>query len=323
MPPSPPTVAAEPAAGDVPLPPLPLDVWEGSKETLHRFVQIVGKIRLGAAPFRNHWWHAPFSVTARGLTTGPIPFADRAFALDFDVFDHRLLLTTNDGGVASFPLPGLSVAAFYRRTFDLLARFGIEATIRPVPYDILPADPFPDDDALRPYDPEFVHRWWRIVSWSDGVFQAFAGRFNGKTSPIHLFWHSFDLALTRFSGRRAPALPGADAVTREAYSHEVISFGWWPGDARVRAPAYYAYAAPEPETLTDQALRPHGAFWHDTGRGHLALLLYDDLRRLPDPRAALLDFLESAYQAGATTAGWNIEAFATRTAPKGTAGAVG
>ena len=303
-----PSQAATPA-----LPPLPLEAWEATKETLHRYAQIVGKVRLVAAPFRNHWWHVTLGVTTRGLTTGPmpVPHGDGAFAIDFDFLDHRLVVTTTDGAVESFALvDGLSVARFYEELFARLAALGIDVAIVAKPYELSPNEPFPTDTAHASYDPESVERWWRVLVWSDAVFEAFGGRFGGKTSPVHLFWHSFDLAVTRFSGRSVPSPEGADPVTREAYSQELISFGFWPGDARIRAPAFYSYTAPEPAALREQPLQPRQAFWQDTGRGSRALLTYDDLRRLPSPQAALLDFLESAYRAGVRTAGWDAAALA-------------
>lgn len=288
------------------LPPLPLEAWAGTKETLHRWVQVVGKVRLAASPFRNHWWNVPLYVSARGLTTGLVPYQDRGFAIDLDLVDHGLVVSSSDGRRDGFALvDGLSVAAFHRALFARLAALGVGVEIVARPYDLEPAVPFAEDEAHATYDAAYVERWWRILVWTAGVFEEFAGRFVGKTSPIHLFWHSFDLALTRFSGRRAPARTGADPVTREAYSHEVISFGFWAGDKRVPAPAFYAYAAPEPSGLTDEPLRPAAAHWSDTGNGSLALLMHEDLRILADPRAALLDFLQSAYEAGARAADWD------------------
>ncbi len=298
-------------------PPLPLAAWRPTKETLHRWAQVVGKVRLAAAPPRNHWWHVPLSLSTRGLTTGPMPAPaggdDRTFALDFDFLDHRLLVTTNAGEWDGFALEdGLSVAAFSRHLTAILGELGLAVEIRAVPFELQPPTPFAEDREHAAYDPVFAHRWWLILSRIAPVFEAFAGRFVGKTSPVHLFWHSFDLAVTRFSGRPAPDLAGADPVTREAYSHELISFGFWAGDDRVPAPAFYAYVAPEPADLTDQPLRLDAAAWDDTGRGHLALLTYEEMRSAPEPRAALLEFLESAYQAGATAAGWDEAAFQWR-----------
>lgn len=285
-------------------PPLPLDGWEDTRRTLQRFCQIVGKIRLAAAPPRNHWWHAPLYVTTRGLTTTPMLAADGTFAIDFDYIDHTLLVTTSWGDDPSFPLAGLSVAEFYARLFSILADLGIEVDILPRPFDITPTIPFPEDTTHASYDADAVHRWWRILTRTDMLFKQFNGDFLGKVSPVHLFWHSFDLAVTRFSGRPAPEIPGADPVTKEAYSHEVISFGWWPGDERVPAPAFFSYTAPEPSDLTQQPLRPDAAHWVESRGGHLALLMYDDMRAMDDPESAVLEFLTSAYQAGVRTASW-------------------
>lgn len=287
------------------LPALPLDEWAATKDTLHRYAQIVGKIRLGAQPFRNHWWHATLRPTVRGLTTGPIPHAGGAFSLDLDVLGHQLHLATSEGGTATVPLAGQSIASFHRQTIDGLARLGVAVAIHAVPYELEPTTPFPDDTDPCAYDPDAARRWWRIVLWCEGVFQQFASRFRGKTSPVHFFWHSFDLAHTRFSGRSAPPMPEADPVTREAYSHEVISFGWWPGDARTPFPAFYAYAAPEPAALADRPLAPAAAYWQDTGRGHLAILPWDAVRTAADPAADALAFLQSVYDAGADAAGWD------------------
>ena len=292
-------------------PPLPFEEWEDTKNTLHRFAQIVGKIRLASAPHTNHWWHVPFYVSTRGLTTSPMPHGDTTFAIDFDFIDHRLVITTSAGAIESFALEGLSVARFYDQLFSTLSRLGIEVAIVATPYALTPAEHFATDTTHASYGKEYINRYWRILVQTDMVFKKFSGRFTGKTSPVHLFWHSFDLAVTRFSGRRAPEREGADRATREAYSHEVISFGFWPGDANVRAPAFYSYTAPEPAGLADQPLQPEEAFWADADGSSMAMLMYDDLRRMASPKTALLDFLDSAYHAGARTAGWDEEALAT------------
>jgi hypothetical protein len=286
-------------------PSLSLEEWEDTKRTLHRFTQIVGKIRLASMPPMNHWWHVTLYVTTRGLTTGPMPYDDQTFAIDFDFIAHRLVITTSAGAVEGFPLDGLSVAKFYESLFSTLSPLGIEVDILAKPFDLIPAEPFLTDEIHASYDREYVSRWWRILIQVDQAFKEFAGRFAGKTSPVHLYWHSFDLVVTRFVGRRAPELPGADPVTREAYSHEVISFGWWPGDDTVRAPAFYSYTAPEPQGLTQQQLRPDAASWQEARGSHRAMLMYDDLRLMDAPGDALLEFLQSAYEAGATTAGWD------------------
>lgn len=290
-------------------PPLPLEEWEDTKETLHRFAQIVGKIRLVSAPSQNHWWHVPLYVTTRGLTTSPMPYRDTTFSIDFDFIDHRLVIATSTGNVETFTLEQLPVARFYEQVFSTLSRIGIDVAILARPFELTPATSFPSDNRHAAYDREYVNRFWRILTQVDMVLKEFSGRFTGKTSPVHLFWHSFDLAVTRFSGRRAPERAGADPVTRAAYSHEVISFGFWAGDASVRAPAFYSYTAPEPDNLSDQPLQPEPAFWSKSGGGSTAILMYDDMRTMADPKAALLEFLESAYRAGTRTAGWDEVAF--------------
>jgi hypothetical protein len=285
-------------------PAMPLADWADTKETLHRFVQIVGKVRLDQSPPRNHWWNVAFHLTGRGITTRPMGW-DPVFAIDFDFIDHRLVVNSATGESVSFSLPGLSVAAFYQRLFAALADLGIHASIRAVPFDLTDAIPFPEDTVHAAYDPGWVNRYWRVLSQVALVLEEFAGRSYAKTSPVHHFWHTLDLAVTRFSGRRAPLPEQADPVTREAYSHEVISAGFWFGDDTVPEPAFYSYTAPEPAGLTDEPLRPEQARWIDSRGAHLALLRYEVARTTSDPRTTLLDFYESAFLAGATRAGWD------------------
>ena len=301
----------EDASGAV-LPPLPLDAWEDTKETLHRYAQVVGKIRLANAPFKNHWWHVTLYVGTRGLTTGPIPYGRTNFEIGLNLMDNRLEARAGNGGSFGFALDDLAVADFYRKLVDGLAAIGVEVFIDPRPFDLDDEQPLDRNYFHRTCDPEYVRRFWQILVWVDGVFQAFAGRFNGKQSPVHLFWHSFDLALARFSQRRAPEREGADPVTREAYSHEVISFGFWPGDSEVREPTFYSYTAPEPPGLTDQPLEPEAARW--LPEGGTASLSYEDVRLGELPEETLLGFLQSAYQAGARTADWDEEALRTNLA---------
>jgi len=288
-------------------PSIPLAEWADTKETLHRYAQVVGKIRLDQGPDRNHWWNVPFHLTGRGLTTRPMG-VDRVFAIDFDLVDHRLQVDTLAGDRASFALPGLSVAEFYRRLLAALASLGIEVAIRPVPYDLADSTPFAEDTTHASYDRFWVNRYWHVLSQVALVLEEFAGRSYAKTSPVHHFWHTFDIAVTRFSDRRVPHPPSVDRVTREAYSHEVISAGFWFGDDNVPEPAFYAYAAPEPAGLTEEPLRPAPARWVDSRGAHLALLRYDDARAAADPRATVLDFYESAYVGAATRAGWDLDA---------------
>ena len=289
------------------LPPLPLEEWEPTKNTLHLWVQIVGKIRLASSPPRNHWWHVPLYVDVRGLTTRRLHGANGVgFEIDFDFIDHRLLVETDRGVEDGFDLvDGLSVAQFDERLHSLLRQQGVDVAIRESPFGVPMTTPFPADREHASYDREAVERFWRILEWTEEVFEEFSGWFCGKTSPVHLFWHSLDLAVTRFSGPRVHPLPTADDVTREAYSHELVSFGFWAGDANVREPTYYAYAAPEPSGLRDRPLRPAEAFWADQGAGSLARMPYEAVRTATDPRSTLLDFLESAYEAGADALGWD------------------
>jgi uncharacterized protein DUF5996 len=297
------------AATGVDLPPLPLAEWAATKTTLHLWAQIVGKVRMASTAPRNHWWHVPLYVDVRGLTTRRMHAPDgRTFQIDFDFLLHQLVVRTNGGQVESFPLvDGLSVAGFDERLHGSLARLGIDVDLRETPFGVPTTTPFPEDREHASYDPDAVARFWRILDWSDGVFEEFAGWYCGKTSPVHLFWHSFDLAVTRFSGRRAPATPDVDPVTREAYTHEVVSFGFWAGDERIPEPTYYSYTAPEPEGLRGQPLRPEGARWAESGGGSLAVLDYEAVRTANDPRATLLEFLDSAYVAGAGLAGWDLD----------------
>ncbi len=288
---------------------MPLEPWEATKRTLQRFTQIVGKIKLSMAPYRNHWWNVTLRLTTRGLTTRPVPTGDgRSFAIDFDFINHELVVSDSEGSQRSIPLQGLSVAAFDNQLFALLNELGIEPVIIETPFDLQPTTPFPADHEHASYDPVYVERWWRILVQVGQVFEEFSGRFTGKTSPVQLFWHTFDLAVTRFSGNKAPDRPDADRVTREAYSHEVVSFGFWAGDDQLREPAFYSHTWPDPPGLNQLPLRPDAASWGDSRGSAMALLMYNDLRRLPSPRDELLVFLQSAYGAGATAARWDVEA---------------
>jgi hypothetical protein len=298
------------------LPDLALGRWEPSKETLHLWAQIVGKVRLATMPPQNHWWNAPLYVDTRGWTTRRLRSENLDFDVSFDFVHHELVVRTSNGDVDSFRLAdGLSVAAFHERFFTLLAARGIEVETKAEPYRIPITTPFAEDSEHASYDREAVERFWQALRWFDWTLQEFAGWFCGKSSPVHLFWHGLDLAVTRFSGARAPENPNADPVTREAYSHEVISFGFWPGDQKVRMPAFYSYTAPEPAGLADQPLSPQAASWQPTGSSHLALLPYDEARTSADPRETLLDFLQSAYDAGAALAGWDRDALRSSWCP--------
>lgn len=299
------------------LPELPLTEWEATKDTLHLWLQIVGKVRMASTAPRNHWWHVPLYVDVRGLTTRRMHAESGvAFEINFDFIDHRLVVSTDRGEIDSFELvDGLSVAEFDEKLHAKLAGLGIEVTIRETPFGLPTTTPFPADREHASYDRDAVERVWRILEWTDEVLEEFAGWYCGKTSPVHLFWHGFDLALTRFGGKRAPTMPDVDPVNREAYSHEVVSFGFWAGDQNVREPAYYSYTAPEPAGLREQVLRPEEAFWSEQPSGSLALLGYEAVRTAADPKATLLAFLESAYQAGAGASGWDQGELASSSCP--------
>jgi hypothetical protein len=294
---------------------IPLAEWQDTKETLHRFAQIVGKIRLAAGIRRNHWWGVPFHLTGQGLTTRPMGQVDGnpIFTIDFDFVGHQLLVTTVAGRAASFALPGLSVASFYRETLAALRSVGVrvEPAI-PHPYDLPDADrPFAEDSEHASYDPILVTRYWQVLSQVNLLLEEFAARFSGKISPVHHFWHTFDIACTRFSDRVVDQPPENDPVTREAYSREVISSGFWFGDDTFPEPAFYSYTAPEPEGLAAEPLLPESARWLSRGGGHLAVLRYDDARADVDTRATVLAFYESAYQAGALRARWDVAGLAS------------
>ena len=286
-----------------PWPALPLKEWEPTRATLHMWVQMVGKVRIALSPLINHWWDATLYVNNSGLTTSLIPYGQRAFEIQFDFQRHILEIRTCDGMSRAIELAPKSVAQFYQEFMSALASLGIDVKIWPMPVEIPNPIRFDQDRIHASYDPEYVNRFWRALVSVDSVFKEFRSRFIGKSSPVHLFFGSFDLAVTRFSGRRAPERPGADAVTREAYSHEVISAGFWPGNEGVIDAAFYAYAAPEPAGFGEAKLRPAAAFYNKQMSEFF--LPYEDVRRSLDPRADLLDFLQTSYEAAATRAGWD------------------
>jgi hypothetical protein len=259
-------------------------------------------------PRVNHWWHVTLYVSPRGLTTRTVPYANGNFEIEFDFKSHRLEIRTSSGEIEDFALyDGLSVADFYTSLFANLSKLGIEPKIKPVPFDTMSTTPFAEDQEHKSYDKNYVERFHQTLVSVDDILEEFRGRFVGKSTPVHMFWHSFDLALTRFSGKRVTPRDGADMVEREAYSHEVISFGFWFGDDKtVPSPAFYSYTAPEPAGLADEPLAPASATWQESNNAHLALLMYDDVRKSKDPAAMVLEFLESAYRAGAKLAGWNV-----------------
>jgi hypothetical protein len=284
-------------------PALPYAEWRDTCQTLHLWTQIVGKVRLALTPYVNHWWQVPLYVSARGLTTSPIPYADGIFEVTFDFIDHNLCIATSQGGVKWLPLLPRSVAIFYQEFMRALAALGIDVRINTMPSEIANAIPCDEDHEHSSYDPIYAHRFWQILVQTETAMRVMRSRFIGKSSPIHFFWGSFDLALTFFSGKRAPERPGADRITREAYSHEVISFGFWPGNDAFPMPAFYGYAAPSPATLGNAQIQPEAAYYRsDMGE---FLLKYDDVRASAAPETDIRAFFDSAYDAAATLAGWD------------------
>jgi Family of unknown function (DUF5996) len=284
-------------------PPLLFDEWENTCDTLHMWTQIVGKTRMVREPLLNHWWNVTLYVTPVGLTTSSIPYRDQAFEIDFDFLSHRLRIVTSHGREYIMCLYARSVADFFSEYMAALRSLGIEIHIDPTPAEFDDTTPYDQDQHHASYDKQYVERFLRVLIQADRSFKKFRSRFIGKCSPVHFFWGSFDLAVTRFSGRRAPEQPNMDRMMREGYSHEVISCGFWPGDRRFRAPAFYSYTAPAPEGLADETARPQGAYWDK----QLAEFIYryDDARAAQSPEQAILDFCQSTYEAGAKLAKWD------------------
>ena len=284
-------------------PALPFAEWEKTCDTLHMWTQIVGKTRLELTPLENHWWNVPLYVTPRGLTTSAIPYGSGAIEIDFDLIAHQLLLKNSSGDERSIRLYPRSVADFYAEYMASLRSLGIDVKIYRVPVEFDDLTPFDEDQHHASYDTEYVERFRRILIQCERIFKQFRSGFLGKCSPVHFFWGSFDLAVTRFSGRPAPQKEGVDPVTREAYSHEVTSCGWWPGNRMFPLPAFYAYSAPVPPGLDAEPVRPAAAYW-DRQLGEF-ILKYDDARTAAAPEQAILDFCQSAYEAGANLAKWD------------------
>lgn len=291
-----------------PWPALPYAAWLETYQTLHLWSQIVGKVRLSLTPWLNHSWHVALYVTARGLTTSPIPCGARVFQIDLDFLDHMLRIIVSNGRQELIPLRAQSVADFYVELFAKLQDLGVLIHINERPNEIPDAIPFSQDRVHSAYDPLYAQSFWRLLLQANRVFDYFRSGFIGKASPVHFFWGSFDLAVTRFSGRRAPLHPGGvpnlpDAVVREAYSHEVSSAGFWPGSGSVDFPAFYSYAYPAPPGFDGARVKPNGAFFSkELGE---FILPYDIVRQAKDPDAMLLDFLQSTYEAAADAARWD------------------
>jgi len=288
-------------------PALPLEDWQPTYDTLHMWTQIVGKTRLAMTPLVNHWWNVPLYVTARGLSTGFMPWGDRNLTIEFDFIDHNLIIDSSDGRRKTLPLIARPVADFYKEYLASLQELDVHVAIWPKPVEFPEIIPFDQDRKHASYDAEYAHRLWQALLVSQHVFEQFRARFLGKCSPVHFFWGSFDLAVTRFSGRRAPLPAGADRVTREAYSHECISHGFWPGGSwfgtEIKSPIYYSYTVPAPPDLPEAAIRPDTAYYH--GQLKEFVLAYDDVRQADRPHELLLEFLQSTYEAGANLSGWD------------------
>jgi hypothetical protein len=284
-------------------PALPWSEWEATANTLHMWTQIVGKTRLALTPLQNHWWNVPLYVTARGLGTSAMAYGDEVLDIEFDFVKHVLHLRLGSGKDHTLPLKARTVANFYKEYLDCLAALGVSVEIWPMPVEVANPIRFDLDTEHQSYDPEYAHRFWQVLVQAEKVFRAWGTEFMGKVSPVHFFWGSFDLAVTRFSGRPAPPRPGADRIQREAYSHEVISAGFWPGNGGYGAAAFYCYAAPVPDGLAEVKVRPEGAGW-DKALGEF-IFKYEVLLKEASPEKALMDFLESAYCAAADAAKWD------------------
>jgi hypothetical protein len=297
-------------------PSLPLEAWNDTCATLHMWTQIVGKIRLTQSPWINHSWHVTLYVTTRGLTTSPIPYGNRTFQIDFDFIGHQVAIQSSDGGIAGFSLQPQSVAAFYRRLQNEMAKLELHLNINEKPNEIPDPIPFDQDETHAAYDPAYANRFWRVLVQADRVFKEFRARFVGKCSPVHYFWGAPDLAVTRFSGRPAPEHPGGvphlpDRVAREAYSHEVSSCGFWPGGGPVAYPVFYSYAYPEPSGFASVPVKPSAAFYSKDLREFI--LPYDVVRAGESPDETLLDFLQTTYEAAANLAKWDRNFLERRT----------
>ena len=288
------------------LPALAFDSWRETFETLHMWTQIIGKVRLKLCPLVNHWWNVPFYVTARGMTTAAMPYQQRDIEVRFDFIEHKLTLESSEGRVTTMALTAQSVAEFYKKFMAALSELDVSVHIWTVPSEVPNPTPFELDNVHAAYDLQAVHKFWRILVWVDQIFKEFRAGFQGKASPVHFFWGSFDLAVTRFSGRVAPERPGADSITREAYSHEVSSAGFWPGGGDIKGPAFYSYAAPEAAGFAEQRVRPQAAFYHPQMKEFL--LMYDDVRAAASPKATLMEFLQSTYDAAADCGKWDRKA---------------
>ena len=294
------------------LPELPLEMWEATQITLHLWMQIVGKIKLAVMPPQNHWWHITFRLSTNGLTTGPMPHPRGTFEIEFDFVNHQLLLKNSWGDVGGFKLvDGMSVAQFHDRVFEVLKSIEVYPKILGIPYDHPCEEPFADCETHHTYQSEWVNKFFQVLVFAHHTFTEFNNRFSGKVSPVQLFWHHLDMAVARFSGDRGPFMPDdASLADQVAYSHEVFSAGFWSGDENVRAAAFYAYMYPAPQGMGKKSLKPQVAYWQNPEESPMAMLMYDDLLKSDDPKADLLDFLQSSFEAGSEMAGWSGELLA-------------
>lgn len=290
-------------------PELPLEEWEDSKITLHLWLQIVGKVKLGLNTSLNHWWHITLFIVPNGISTGVIPYKNGSFAIRFDFKKHKLNVNSSWAEDKEFDLvDGLTIKAFYERLFSILEELEIDVEIKGVPYDHPCTEPFAECETHKSYDKKYVERFSQIMIQIDAIFKEFSGKFYGKVSPVQLFWHHMDLAVTRFSGAIGPEPhPDATQADKEAYSHEVISAGFWAGDENVREAAFYAYTFPSPRDLEKETLKPEGAFWDMSSGSPMAMLMYNEIRQMEDPKKAVLDFLQSSYESGAKLSLWSEE----------------
>ena len=290
------------------IPALPYADWSDTKDTLHLFLQIIGKIRLKTHPKLNHWWHVTLYPHVRGLTTGRIPYGDSGFEILYDMIDHKVVISQNDGRQVYFSVSGMSVAEFYDALFSRLEKLGIDVEIVAIPYDNKSKIPFAEDKTKRAYDAAAVTNFWQALCSISNVFETYRSGFIGKQTPVQLYWHSFDLVVTRFSGRANPLESGTQS-DKEAYSHEVISIGFWPGDDSFPEAAFYGYAYPEPAGLNQEPLAPQQALWVDKNGGALAILKYEDMRQTEEPSATILAFLNNLYETAARKSNWPVKDF--------------
>jgi len=293
------------------LPLLPFEDWKKSKTTLHLFFQIVGKIKLAMMPPKNHWWNITLKLSSKGITTGPIPLPNGLgnFTIEFNFLKHSLQINSTSGGVRRFDIIyGLTVSKFYSLLMDQLQQLNISVDIKqPYPYDMDIEQSFENITQLHHYDPNHVQKYWKVLLWVDNIFKEFEGNYSGKSSPVHLFWHHMDLVLTRFSGRKVDFFTTKPRVDREAYSHECISFGFWPGDDRTPEPTFYSYTFPSPADLAEKPLEPAQARWIEQNGSPMASLSYHALLDQPHPKQGLLNFLQSCWNAGASPEVWAYE----------------